>query len=107
VVSQDNSLVGTHSDDHVRGTHRSGVVALTNGKYVVGSPNWANGDVANAGAATWGNGATGTTGVVVVAGGFQSETRPWCRTCSEDGCRPSVDAHSGRDGDLIGDGVGD
>ncbi len=38
----------------------SGVVALTNGNYVVSSPQW-NGA---RGAATWGNGASGSSGVV-------------------------------------------
>ncbi len=36
------------------------MVALTNGNYVVASENW-NG---NRGAATWGNGASGSSGVV-------------------------------------------
>jgi filamentous hemagglutinin family protein len=57
VVSIANSLVGS----------RSGVVALTNGNYVVNSPDWDNGTVVNAGAATWGNGSTGVTGVVSIA----------------------------------------
>ena len=37
-----------------------GVTALSNGNYVVASPNWN----AQEGAATWGNGMTGTTGTV-------------------------------------------
>jgi hypothetical protein len=42
------------------------VTALTNGNYVVRSPIWDNGSVVNAGAVTWGDGATGVTGLVSV-----------------------------------------
>lgn len=56
-VSGSNSLVGTVAGDFV-GT--GGVYALTNGNYVVRSYAW-NG---NRGAATWGDGATGSTGAV-------------------------------------------
>jgi hypothetical protein len=38
-VSSSNSLVGTNANDYVGLT----VTALTNGNYVVGSPNWKNG----------------------------------------------------------------
>ncbi|WP_446335460.1 CHAT domain-containing protein [Coleofasciculus sp. G1-WW12-02] len=61
-VSQDNSLFGTQADDFV-GNFGS-VVALTNGNYVVRSPDWDKGEVGNAGAVTWGNGSTGITGEV-------------------------------------------
>jgi len=39
---------------------------LTNGNYVVASPNWDDptGPIVNAGAVTWGNGAGGTVGLV-------------------------------------------
>ncbi len=57
VVSDQNSLVGSSAGDKVS---YNGVVALTNGNYVVASENW-NG---NRGAATWGNGASGSSGVV-------------------------------------------
>jgi Repeat of unknown function (DUF5650) len=40
-----------------------GVTALSNGNYVVGSPSWND----NTGAATWGNGSTGTSGIVSAA----------------------------------------
>jgi hypothetical protein len=60
-VSAANSLVGATLDDQVGGL---GVVALSNGNYVVASPLWNNGAVANAGAATWGNGATGIAGTI-------------------------------------------
>ena len=52
VVSVSNSLVGSHAFDGVG----VGVRALSNGDYVVSSGNWANGGLAGAGAATWGDG---------------------------------------------------
>lgn len=63
VVSAANSLVGSAADDRVGGE----VIALANGNYVVKSEMWDNGVLANAGAATWGNGTTGITGVVSAA----------------------------------------
>ena len=39
-----------------------GVTALSNGNYVVSSPNWTNGAAANAGAVTWGSGTAGVSG---------------------------------------------
>ncbi len=60
-VSSGNSLVGTTAYDNVG---NGGVTALSNGNYVVRSPNWNNGAATNAGAVTWGNGTTGTTGAV-------------------------------------------
>jgi hypothetical protein len=63
VVSAANSLVGSSPGDQVGGF---GVTALANGNYVVGSPHW-NGSL---GAATWGNGVTGTIGVVSADNSF-------------------------------------
>jgi hypothetical protein len=60
-VSADNSLVGS-SDFDVVGSF--GIVALTNGNYVVRSQVWNNGDVEDAGAVTWGDGTTGITGEI-------------------------------------------
>ena len=57
VVSSDNSLVGSTEGDEVG---CGGVTALTNGNYVVESPFWS----VKAGAATWGSGTTGISGVV-------------------------------------------
>ena len=54
-VSAANSLVGSNPGDYVGGVM---VTPLSNGNYVVESPNW-NG---NRGAATWGNGSTGISG---------------------------------------------
>src|SRR6202022_4354353 len=59
-VSAANSLVGSTSGDQVGGY---GITALTNGNYVVKSPNWNSAT----GAVTWGNGATGVTGTISAA----------------------------------------
>jgi hypothetical protein len=70
-VSAANSLVGSTVFDHVGGLGGAGggITALANGNYVVDSPNWgSNGSPSNGrGAVTWGNGATGTSGVVSAA----------------------------------------
>ena len=58
---QRDSLVGTTANDEVG---YGGVTALSNGNYVVRSRYWHNGAVANAGAATWGNGAAGVSGTI-------------------------------------------
>ncbi len=63
VISSDNSLVGTKADDGVGYS----VTALSNGNYVVCSPNWGNAGVLNAGAVTWGNGTTGVSGPVTIS----------------------------------------
>lgn len=60
-VSAANSLVGSTTNDEIG---FSGALALNNGNYVVSSPYWNNGVVEDVGAATWGNGLGGITGVV-------------------------------------------
>ena len=70
VVSTANSLVGTTANDQV-GSH---VTALSNGNYVVESYYWDNAGVDWAGAATWGNGATGTTGPVSASNSLVGST---------------------------------
>jgi hypothetical protein len=60
-VSAANSLIGSTANDQVGGF---GMTALTGGNYVVNSPNWDNGAVVNAGAATWRSGTTGVGAVV-------------------------------------------
>ena len=64
-VSGSNSLVGSTSNDHVclvgSGT---GVVALSNGNYVVRAPNWSNNGVGYAGAISLGRRAGGTAGPI-------------------------------------------
>ncbi|MEQ8960263.1 MAG: hypothetical protein RLP02_20460, partial [Coleofasciculus sp. C2-GNP5-27] len=68
VVSAANSLVGSSSNDQVGlNANNGGVVALSNGNYVVNSPFWNNGAARDSGAVTWGNGTTGITGVVSAA----------------------------------------
>jgi hypothetical protein len=68
-VSLGNSLVGTTANDRVAGSNfgpHTGVVALTNGNYVVASPYWNSVAPATAdvGAVTWCNGGTGRIGTV-------------------------------------------
>jgi Repeat of unknown function (DUF5650) len=73
-ISASNALIGSSANDRVADTSlvagRGGVVALSNGHYVVSSRGWDNGAIANVGAATWGNGVTGTTGLVSAANSF-------------------------------------
>ena len=69
-ISATNSLVGSAVSDQVG----SGVIALTNGNYVVRSPNWNNGATADAGAATWGNGNTGISGTISAANSLVGTT---------------------------------
>lgn len=71
LVSAANSLVGTSEFDGIGGvteapqnSGNSGVFALPNGHYVVASPRWNNGVFSRAGAVTFCNGNTGTTGPV-------------------------------------------
>ncbi len=67
-VSAANSLVGEFSYSGDIGT---GVTALTDGNYVVSSPGWSDGATfpndTSIGAATWGNGSSGTVGFVSAA----------------------------------------
>src|SRR3954468_19622066 len=57
-ISTDNSLIGVAATDNVGS---GGVTALSNGNYVVSSPNWDNGPITNAGAVTWGSGDVATS----------------------------------------------
>ena len=66
-VSTANSLFGTTAGD---GVGSNGAIALNNGNYVVLSPLWNQ----SAGAATWGNGATGTFGAVSGANSLVGST---------------------------------
>ena len=63
IVSTSNSIVGTVANDTVGS---GGIIALTNGNYVIVSQSWDNGAVVNAGAATWASG-TGPTSATVSA----------------------------------------
>ena len=53
--------MGGSTSDHVGS---DGIKALSNGNYVVVSPQWHLGGAANVGAVTWANGETGRSGVV-------------------------------------------
>jgi hypothetical protein len=69
VVSAANSLVGSTSGDRI-GINPfvvNAVTPLTNGNYVLASPNWDNGDVMDAGAVTWGDGTVGVRGSITEA----------------------------------------
>lgn len=63
-VTSSNSLVGSTVNDRVGS---SGILALSDGNYVVLSRDWDNGGAANAGAATICNGAGGCSGTVSAA----------------------------------------
>ncbi|MBK9438022.1 MAG: carboxypeptidase regulatory-like domain-containing protein [Chloracidobacterium sp.] len=73
LVSVSNSLIGGTTGDFVG---FSGLTALTNGNYVVSSPNWTNPSPmrTNAGAVTWGDGTTGTVGLVSVSNSLIGST---------------------------------
>jgi hypothetical protein len=60
-VTSSNSLVGSTACDRVGS---GGVTALSNGNYVVHSPDWHSGSVSSAGAVTWGDGTSGVAGPV-------------------------------------------
>jgi uncharacterized repeat protein (TIGR01451 family) len=70
-VSVTNSLVGSSAGDHV-GNYD--VTALSHGNYVVRSPYWDKGLFTDTGAVTWGNGATGITGVVSITNSLVGST---------------------------------
>ena len=69
VISAANSLVGSKKGNQV-----GNVTVLTNGNYVVSSPLWDNGSVANAGAVTWGDGLGGTIGTISAANSLVGST---------------------------------
>jgi hypothetical protein len=61
-VTSSNSLVGSTAYDRIG--YFGDFLALSNGDYVVASPNWANGTVVRAGAVTWCSGTSGVNGPV-------------------------------------------
>lgn len=76
VVSSVNSLIGSSEEDFV-GDFKDGEVNITllaNGNYVLCSPGWDNGSVMDAGAVTFGNGTTGTSGVISSANSLVGTT---------------------------------
>src|SRR5262249_23629529 len=62
-ITDHNRLLGSKRGDLVGS---GGSVALTNGNYVVISPQWANGLATHSGAVTFGNGTSGTVGPVTL-----------------------------------------
>ncbi len=70
-ITAANSLVGSSTSDNVSS---NGIIALTNGNYVVVSPFWDNGAIGSAGAVTWGNGATGIVGSISAANSLVGST---------------------------------
>ena len=70
-VSPVNSLVGSTTNDSI-GSY--GVIPLTNGGYVVNSPQWNNGALVDAGAATFCNAASGCTGIISAANSLIGST---------------------------------
>ncbi|MFQ5481480.1 MAG: hypothetical protein ACE5ER_01875, partial [Nitrospinaceae bacterium] len=70
-VATANSLHGTTASDQVGS---GGVLALSTGNYGVRSPNWDNSGIVDAGAGTFGNGATGITGPVTAANSLVGST---------------------------------
>jgi uncharacterized repeat protein (TIGR02543 family) len=60
-ISAANSLVGSTDLDRVGAQAPS---VLSNGDYLVHTPSWDNGAIADAGAVTWGRGVVGTAGVI-------------------------------------------
>ncbi|NIP98627.1 MAG: hypothetical protein GWO24_36560, partial [Akkermansiaceae bacterium] len=66
-----NSLVGSGANDRVGS---GGVTVLADGNYVVSSPEWDSGAVADVGAATWGSGASGVRGPIGPANSLVGST---------------------------------
>lgn len=86
-VTEANSLTGPQFFDNVGS---GGVVPLTNGNYVVLSPQWANTGQNATGAVTWGNGATGIKGPVseansLIGSGAQDQVGDSGATATSDG----------------------
>jgi hypothetical protein len=65
-INASNSLVGSTANDQVGGGLGGSpvITMLSNGNYVISIPNWDNGAIADAGAATWINAATPLTGTI-------------------------------------------
>jgi hypothetical protein len=61
LVSAANSLIGSQSGDRVSS---GGVVPLSDGSYVIASPEWSHVTLAQVGAVTWGSGTSGVAGII-------------------------------------------
>ena len=64
-ISGSNSLIGTQPGDSV-GIGGPGITVLSNGNYVVGSPQWGRGALSNAGAVTFCPADSGCTGEISI-----------------------------------------
>ena len=79
-VSSANSLVGSTNDDligddvFVNNRSVPGVIALSNGHYVVSSYQWDDVGLVDVGAVSWGNGVSGLSGVVSAANSLVGAT---------------------------------
>jgi uncharacterized protein DUF5650/dockerin type I repeat protein len=88
-ISSTNSLVGGAAGDQIGGPLGSGgLLALKNGNYVVRSPLWDNGNVQDAGAATFGNGVTGISGLLSTANSLYGTTEGDQVSLSSNGLGP-------------------
>lgn len=72
-VTAGNSIIGGSANDAVSSGR---IFALTNGNYVIDSPEWdaIGGVVTEVGAATWGNGTVGTVGGISISNSLTSNT---------------------------------
>jgi hypothetical protein len=71
IISAANSLIGGSFNDQIG---NFGIHPLSTGNYMVASPTWANGGIANAGAATWCDGKRPTKGRVSAANSLVGST---------------------------------
>ncbi len=72
LLSASNSLIGSTANDEIG--KPSYVSILENGNYIVVSPYWDNGSKVDAGAVTWGNSATGVSGVISASNSLVGNT---------------------------------
>lgn len=70
-ISSTNSLVGSSTNDQIG---NFGIVRLSNGNYVVISPDWNSGTIVDAGAVTWCSGTTARTGTVSASNSLVGST---------------------------------
>lgn len=70
-IAPANSLIGSKTGDFFLGNF---VTALPNGSYVVSNQNWDNGNVTDAGAATFCNGTTGCAGTISASNSLVGST---------------------------------
>jgi hypothetical protein len=71
IVSAANSLIGTTAGDQIG---LLSLTALSNGSYVIGSREWDNGGITDAGAVTWADGSGSSSGVLSAANSLVGTT---------------------------------